>query len=109
MKRSILNFFFVGFVSVEAFSVRSPTNRVAQSSSTQLNESSSNRSNYLKSFPFPAILTAGIIGSSIFFPGNAIADEIGREVEAPTLFTGETVLVRNLILVDTRLCRIIRL
>lgn len=32
-----------------------------------------------------------IITSTILFPGNAFADEYGREVEAPTLFTGETV------------------
>jgi len=32
-----------------------------------------------------------IISSSVLLPGNAFADEYGREVEAPTLFTGETV------------------
>lgn len=32
-----------------------------------------------------------IISSSILLPGNAFADEYGREVEAPTLFTGESV------------------
>lgn len=33
----------------------------------------------------------GIVSSSVFYPGTAFADEYGREVEAPTLFTGETV------------------
>lgn len=37
------------------------------------------------------VAALSIIGSSIFFPGHALADEYGREVEAPTLFTGETV------------------
>ena len=40
------------------------------------------------------MLGAGIVGS-IFFPGAAFAGEIGVEVEAPTLYTGETVEVRR--------------
>lgn len=40
------------------------------------------------------VLSIGVIGSSIVFPNAALADEIGRETEAPTLFTGETVEVR---------------
>ena len=40
------------------------------------------------------MLGAGIIGST-FFPGAAFAGEIGVEVEAPTLYTGETVEVRR--------------
>ena len=40
------------------------------------------------------MLGAGIVGS-IFFPGAAFAGEIGVEVEAPTLYTGETVEVRH--------------
>ena len=39
------------------------------------------------------ILSAGVIGSSLIFPNAAFADEIGRETEAPTLYTGETVEV----------------
>jgi hypothetical protein len=30
----------------------------------------------------------------IFFTGPALADEFGRETEAPTFFTGETQMVR---------------
>ena len=39
------------------------------------------------------MLGCGIIGASIAFPGSALADEYGRETEAPTLFTGETTMV----------------
>ena len=39
------------------------------------------------------MLGCGIIGSTIVFPGSALADEYGRETEAPTLFTGETTMV----------------
>jgi hypothetical protein len=38
------------------------------------------------------VVSAGILANS-FFPNNAFADEIGRETEAPTLSTGETVEV----------------
>ena len=40
------------------------------------------------------MLGCSIIGSAISFPGSALADEYGRETEAPTLFTGETTMVR---------------
>lgn len=36
------------------------------------------------------VVSVGILANS-FFPNNAFADEIGRETEAPTLSTGETV------------------
>lgn len=39
------------------------------------------------------LLSSGIVGT-IIFPGVAFASEIGVEVEAPTLYTGETVEVR---------------
>jgi hypothetical protein len=38
------------------------------------------------------MLGSGII-ASIFFPGASFANEIGVEVEAPTLYTGETIEV----------------
>lgn len=93
---SFLSLFSISCISVGAFS----THKIGgiafeRSTSIQLNEST-NRKNILNSINFPAIVSAGIIGSTILFPGNALADEIGREVEAPTLFTGETVLVRVL-------------
>ena len=37
---------------------------------------------------------AAVLASMIFFTGPALADEFGRETEAPTFFTGETSLVR---------------
>ena len=40
------------------------------------------------------MLGCSIIGSAFSFPGSALADEYGRETEAPTLFTGETTMVR---------------
>ena len=41
-------------------------------------------------------IAVGILGISsvVSFPEPAMADEFGKETEAPTLFTGETVLVR---------------
>lgn len=39
------------------------------------------------------IATAAVVSASLLFPGQALADEYGREVEAPTLFTGETTMV----------------
>lgn len=59
------------------------------------NSDNNNNQNPKMSQLVPVILSAGIIGSSIFFPNTAFADEIGRETESPTLFTGETVLVCN--------------
>lgn len=41
------------------------------------------------------VVSAGILANS-FFPNNAFADEIGRETEAPTLSTGETVEVSTI-------------
>ena len=43
------------------------------------------------------VFGAGLVGATIF-PGSAMADEIGREREAPTLFTGETVEVSNILI-----------
>lgn len=37
---------------------------------------------------------AAALASMIFFTGPALADEFGRETEAPTFFTGETQMVR---------------
>ncbi len=45
------------------------------------------------SFCFSKILVTAAIGAGLAFPGGALADEYGREVEAPTLFTGETTMV----------------
>ena len=39
------------------------------------------------------ILGSGIVGT-LLFPGASFASEIGVEIEAPTLYTGETVEVR---------------
>ena len=36
-----------------------------------------------------------ILAASLAFGPPAFADELGREVEAPTVFTGENVLVRT--------------
>lgn len=38
---------------------------------------------------------AAVLASMIFFTGPALADEFGRETEAPTFFTGENLLVRS--------------
>lgn len=40
-----------------------------------------------------ATVLAVSIAGFVAFPGAAFADEFGRETEAPTLFTGETVLI----------------
>lgn len=102
MKFSIINYAFFLLFSVAndavvAFSASRIGSRCKTSTtSTQLMETPKEKSPF-NSISIPAILSIGIIGTSILFPsGNALADEIGREVEAPTLFTGETVLVRNL-------------
>ena len=39
--------------------------------------------------------SAAVVLASVFLSANPVyADEFGRETEAPTLFTGETVMVR---------------
>ena len=40
------------------------------------------------------ILGAGIFAGSLAFSGAAFADEVGRNVDAPTLYTGEEIMVR---------------
>ena len=52
---------------------------------------------------FSTVIAAGLIGTSILFPGSAFADEIGVEKEAPTLFTGETTQVRIRIKLTNRI------
>jgi len=37
--------------------------------------------------------TAAVVSAGLLFPGQALAGEYGREVEAPTLFTGETTMI----------------
>mmetsp|Transcript_15197 Transcript_15197/g.17363 ORF Transcript_15197/g.17363 Transcript_15197/m.17363 type:complete len:287 (-) Transcript_15197:159-1019(-) len=49
-----------------------------------------NKKNNIACF-LSSVVSVGVVGAAIFFPGIAIADEIGSEIEAPTLFTGETV------------------
>lgn len=39
------------------------------------------------------ILGAGLFAGSLAFPGVACADEVGRNVDAPTLFTGEELMI----------------
>lgn len=94
---AFLLLFYVANDAVVAFSASRIGGRCKTSTtSTQLMETPKKKSPF-NSISVPAILSIGIIGASILFPSdNALADEIGREVEAPTLFTGETVLVRHL-------------
>lgn len=40
-----------------------------------------------------ALLTFTLVGMNVLCPNHALADEYGREVEAPTLFTGETTMI----------------
>lgn len=95
----------VNNVSVGAFSTHAPpqlsptlktyhtTNNVNARTSTVATHMTKNDK---KENAFSAILlSVGIMGSAILLPvgNNALADEIGREVEAPTLFTGETTMV----------------
>lgn len=74
-------------VSVDAFAPQKLHTRQSTTVTkmTKSSEGSNNGSGIVT-----AILSAGIIGSSILFPGGAFADEIGVEKDAPTLFTGET-------------------
>lgn len=90
---------------VEAF-VPSTRTSVPRASSTLLNlknpsDVESNKPSMSKIVS--TILSAGIIGSSIIFPNSAFADEIGRETEAPTLYTGETLEVSRKIVYILRL------
>jgi hypothetical protein len=54
--------------------------------------SSKNHKNVGNNPGFACVIAATIF-TNVLFPGMAFADEIGREVEAPTLLTGETVEV----------------
>lgn len=69
-----------------------------QSSTSQINGSKDglNSSDVAQSFAVAAssfLLGVGIMGSALVLPQSALADEYGREVEAPTLFTGETTMI----------------
>jgi hypothetical protein len=79
-------------VSVDAFAPQKLHTRQSTTVTkmTKSSEGSNNGSGIVT-----AILSAGIIGSSILFPDGAFADEIGVEKDAPTLFTGETTEVRE--------------
>ena len=83
-------------VCVEAFVPTSTS--VPRSSSMLLNlKNPSDAESNKPSMPqvVSTILSVGVIGTSIIFPNAAFADEIGRETEAPTLYTGEIVEVSS--------------
>jgi hypothetical protein len=56
-----------------------------------------NHNNNFANYPAVTCAIATAIFTNILFTGVAFADEYGREVEAPTLLTGETVEVGLLI------------
>ena len=94
---SILSLYAIAtLVPVEGFSTLSrrtqaPPIAAKTSTSIHMKESCNNEISFSRLVS--TILSVGVIGSSLLMPGNALADEIGRETEAPTLFTGETVMV----------------
>ncbi len=85
----------VNYANIEAFAPL--TSNKTQCAKTKLNmkKQMDKTHNPKVSQMVSNVIYLGVIGSSILFPQGAFADEIGRETEAPTLFTGETVEVRR--------------
>lgn len=80
---------FLCVSKVDAFS--SSSNKLQITKSVSLSAYSSEKTKNVAKYPAVACAVATTIFANIFFTNGAFADEYGREVEAPTLLTGETV------------------
>lgn len=72
-----------------AFSTIKSLPKAAESRSVSLRMQQPDKSSGM----FSKFFATAVIGAGLAFPGGALADEYGREVEAPTLFTGETTMI----------------